>query len=72
MRENTQLPGDDSSVISSLSNVMGINIILFVVFACAVVRTLGATYQRTSQLAGQSFLDAFHFEAIPDPTNGRV
>ncbi|KAJ8586640.1 glycoside hydrolase family 16 protein [Rhizopogon salebrosus TDB-379] len=51
---------------------MGINILLFVVFACAVVGTLGTTYQRTSQLAGQSFLDAFHFEAIPDPTNGRV
>ncbi|KAG1835360.1 glycoside hydrolase family 16 protein [Suillus subalutaceus] len=44
----------------------------FVILAPAVTMTLGATYQRSSQLAGQSFLDAFSFQAIPDPTNGRV
>ncbi|KAH7910071.1 glycoside hydrolase family 16 protein [Hygrophoropsis aurantiaca] len=32
----------------------------------------GATYSRTSSLAGQSFLNAFAWQAIADPTNGRV
>ncbi|KAF8432245.1 glycoside hydrolase family 16 protein [Boletus edulis BED1] len=31
-----------------------------------------ATYSRTSKLSGQSFLDAFSWQSIPDPTNGRV
>ncbi|OAX36221.1 glycoside hydrolase family 16 protein [Rhizopogon vinicolor AM-OR11-026] len=51
---------------------MRTNFLAFVIFACTVDRTFGATYRRTSQLTGQSFLDAFHFDAIPDPTNGRV
>ncbi|KAG1899021.1 2 beta-glucan [Suillus fuscotomentosus] len=44
----------------------------FVILALAVTMTSGATYQRSSQLAGQSFLDAFEFQAISDPTHGRV
>ncbi|KAG1788675.1 2 beta-glucan [Suillus plorans] len=44
----------------------------FVILALAVTMTSGATYQRSSQLAGQSFLNAFKFQAISDPTNGRV
>jgi len=31
-----------------------------------------ATYSRTASLSGQSFLDAFSWQAIADPTNGRV
>ncbi|KAG2357156.1 glycoside hydrolase family 16 protein [Suillus spraguei] len=51
---------------------MRINFHCFVILAPAVTMTFGATYQRSSQLAGQSFLDAFTFQAIADPTNGRV
>jgi hypothetical protein len=51
---------------------MRTNFFAFIIFACTIEKTLGATYERTNQLAGQSFLDAFDFEAIPDPTNGRV
>lgn len=51
---------------------MRINFHFFVILAPAVTMTLGATYQRSSQLTGQSFLDAFNFQAISDPTNGRV
>ncbi|KAH7920553.1 glycoside hydrolase family 16 protein [Leucogyrophana mollusca] len=32
----------------------------------------GATYSRTENLVGQSFLNAFTWQAIADPTNGRV
>lgn len=31
-----------------------------------------ATYSRTASLSGQSFLNAFSWQAIADPTNGRV
>ncbi|KAH0828177.1 2 beta-glucan [Lanmaoa asiatica] len=31
-----------------------------------------ATYSRTASLSGQSFLDAFSWQAIEDPTHGRV
>ncbi|KAG0701161.1 glycoside hydrolase family 16 protein [Suillus ampliporus] len=51
---------------------MRVNFLFFVILARAVNMTLGAAYSRTSQLAGQSFLDAFNFQAISDPTNGRV
>lgn len=51
---------------------MRTNFYYFVILAPVVTTTFGATYQRSSQLAGQSFLDAFTFQAISDPTNGRV
>ncbi|KAG2121768.1 glycoside hydrolase family 16 protein [Suillus clintonianus] len=51
---------------------MRINFVSSIILAHAVTTTLGATYQRTSQLAGQTFLDAFSFQAISDPTHGRV
>ncbi|KAG2158672.1 2 beta-glucan [Suillus bovinus] len=51
---------------------MRIDFPFLVILALAVTVTLGATYQRSSQLAGQSFLDAFSFQAITDPTHGRV
>lgn len=31
-----------------------------------------ATYSRTASLSGQAFLDAFSWEELHDPTNGRV
>ncbi|KAF7320860.1 Glycoside hydrolase family 16 protein [Mycena chlorophos] len=33
---------------------------------------LGGTYSLSSNIVGQGFYDAFNFEAIPDPTAGRV
>ncbi|KAJ7776304.1 glycoside hydrolase family 16 protein [Mycena metata] len=33
---------------------------------------LGALYLRQEQVIGRGFFDAFNFEAIPDPTHGRV
>lgn len=33
---------------------------------------LAATYSRTSSLTGNGFLDAFTWQAIADPTHGRV
>ncbi|KAG8216684.1 glycoside hydrolase family 16 protein [Butyriboletus roseoflavus] len=36
------------------------------------VNALGAKYNLTSSLTGQSFFDAFDWQIIPDPTNGRV
>lgn len=36
------------------------------------VKAQGVTYKRTSSLSGQEFLDAFQWQAIPDPTNGDV
>ncbi|KAJ7275634.1 laminarinase [Mycena rebaudengoi] len=32
----------------------------------------GATYRQTDNISGSGFLSSFSFEAIPDPTNGRV
>ncbi|KAG2158677.1 2 beta-glucan [Suillus bovinus] len=51
---------------------MRIDFHFFLILALVVTVTFGATYQRSSQLAGQSFLDAFNFQAITDPTHGRV
>ncbi|KAH0835850.1 glycoside hydrolase family 16 protein [Lanmaoa asiatica] len=38
----------------------------------SAVTAQGATYTLTSGLSGQAFLDAFEWQAIPDPTNGDV
>ncbi|KAG6375298.1 hypothetical protein JVT61DRAFT_3523 [Boletus reticuloceps] len=34
--------------------------------------TEASTYSRTASLSGQSFLNAFSWQAIADPTHGRV
>jgi hypothetical protein len=52
--------------------IMRTDFLFFVPLGLSVTMTFGATYQRSSQLTGQSFLDAFNFEAISDPTHGRV
>lgn len=36
------------------------------------VNAQGGNYTLNSSLTGQAFLDAFLWEAIPDPTNGDV
>ncbi|CAK5267905.1 unnamed protein product [Mycena citricolor] len=36
------------------------------------VSVLAASYSRTQNIVGTGFYDAFDFEAIPDPTHGRV
>ncbi|KAJ7175187.1 laminarinase [Mycena crocata] len=33
---------------------------------------VGVTYRQTDNISGAGFLSAFSFQAIPDPTNGRV
>lgn len=43
----------------------------FITFAVSVCAE-SATYSRTDSLDGQSFLDAFFWQAIADPTWGRV
>ena len=47
---------------------------LFLAFVAIVVSGYAeaATYSRTASLSGQSFLNAFWWQAIADPTNGRV
>ncbi|TFK63709.1 nucleophile-disabled Lam16a mutant holds Laminariheptaose in A cyclical conformation [Pluteus cervinus] len=43
--------------------------------ACALSSlpgALGATYKRTDNIVGNGFYDAFEFQAIKDPTHGRV
>ncbi|EGO00838.1 glycoside hydrolase family 16 protein [Serpula lacrymans var. lacrymans S7.3] len=42
------------------------------VLASIIHRGLCATYSRTSNLVGQGFMNAFYWQAISDPTNGRV
>ncbi|KAH0835785.1 hypothetical protein J3R83DRAFT_9628 [Lanmaoa asiatica] len=32
----------------------------------------GATYSLSDSIVGEGFYNAFNFEAIPDPTSGRV
>ncbi|KAG8215910.1 hypothetical protein J3R82DRAFT_7882 [Butyriboletus roseoflavus] len=32
----------------------------------------GATYSLSDSIVGEGFYSSFTFEAIPDPTNGRV
>lgn len=33
---------------------------------------LAATYSQTENISGSGFLNAFNYEAIADPTHGRV
>ncbi|KAG5650803.1 hypothetical protein H0H81_011000 [Sphagnurus paluster] len=40
--------------------------------ALNIGRALGGSYDQTNSHAGRGFLDNFSFEAIRDPTNGRV
>ncbi|KAK7044432.1 putative laminarinase [Favolaschia claudopus] len=46
----------------------------FLLIACLSLASLvaGATYQRTQNIVGSDFLSAFSFQAISDPTHGRV
>ncbi|EIN04087.1 glycoside hydrolase family 16 protein [Punctularia strigosozonata HHB-11173 SS5] len=46
--------------------------VLPILTLCAARPALAATYSRTSNVAGNGFYDFFSFQAIPDPTNGRV
>ncbi|KAF5356762.1 hypothetical protein D9756_006725 [Leucocoprinus leucothites] len=39
---------------------------------CYIVFALGATYRQTDSHSGSGFLNAFSYEAIADPTHGRV
>ncbi|KAJ7464350.1 endo-beta-glucanase [Mycena latifolia] len=42
------------------------------VVSATLSSALGATYSRTENIVGTGFYNAFNFEAIPDPTHGRV
>lgn len=53
--------------------VPGFSALLHALLALACVSpALGGTYSRTDSVSGSGFLDAFSYEAIPDPTHGRV
>ncbi|KAF7763643.1 CAZyme family GH16 [Agaricus bisporus var. burnettii] len=53
--------------------VPGFSALLHALLALACVGpALGGTYSRTDSVSGSGFLDAFSYEAIPDPTHGRV
>lgn len=39
---------------------------------CYITLALSATYGRTDNISGSSFLSAFSYQAISDPTHGRV
>jgi hypothetical protein len=43
-------------------------------YAIALTTSSGfaASYSQTESIVGSNFLDAFSFQNIPDPTNGRV
>jgi hypothetical protein len=43
-----------------------------IALSLAISSVLGATYQSAEHIVGAGFYDSFNFEAIPDPTNGRV
>ena len=43
-----------------------------VLFFLHIARVLGDTYSLTSGIVGPDFLNFFTFEAIADPTHGRV
>ncbi|KAK7058180.1 glycoside hydrolase family 16 protein [Favolaschia claudopus] len=44
----------------------------FVAISSIVPSVLGGTYSRSENIVGQGFYNSFNFEAIGDPTNGRV
>jgi hypothetical protein len=54
-----------------MKSVSGISIRLLTL-SLTVSSVLGAVYFRTEHIVGQDFYDAFNFEAIADPTHGRV
>jgi hypothetical protein len=37
-----------------------------------ITAVLGATYSRSENIVGTGFYNSFNFEAIADPTHGRV
>jgi len=39
---------------------------------CCIALSLGATYSQTDSMSGSGFTDAFSYQAIADPTHGRV
>jgi len=39
---------------------------------CCIALSLGATYSQTDNTSGSGFNDAFSYQAIADPTHGRV
>ena len=43
-----------------------------VLAALAGTAFAGATYSLSDSIVGEGFYSAFNFEAIPDPTDGRV
>jgi hypothetical protein len=49
---------------------------MFSYFVLAVLTSArlaaGVTYSQTDNISGAGFLSAFSFQAIADPTNGRV
>ncbi|KAF7345767.1 Glycoside hydrolase family 16 protein [Mycena venus] len=47
-------------------------LVRFLVASSALSSVLGAVYQCNERIVGRDFYDAFNFEAIPDPTHGRV
>ncbi|KAH7883436.1 glycoside hydrolase family 16 protein [Phlebopus sp. FC_14] len=47
-------------------------VLTFLVTAAILRPAFASTYTRTSNLVGQGFLNAFTWEAIADPTHGRV
>ncbi|KAJ7923470.1 glycoside hydrolase family 16 protein [Mycena leptocephala] len=66
---------DIRPIISSLTNShekrIGISARLLTL-SLTVSSVLGAVYFRTEHIVGQDFYDAFNFEAVADPTHGRV
>ncbi|KAH8822653.1 laminarinase [Flagelloscypha sp. PMI_526] len=44
----------------------------FLAITCILGQVLGASYSRDQQIVGTTFNSAFEYEAIADPTNGRV
>ena len=39
---------------------------------CCITLSLGATYSQIDSMSGSGFIDAFSYQAIADPTHGRV
>jgi hypothetical protein len=53
--------------------VPGFSSLLYALVAFACLNpALGATYSRSDSVSGSGFLNAFSYQAIADPTHGRV
>jgi len=50
-------------------NIIGIS---FTFASLAGTGLAGAVYALNDNIVGEGFYSSFNFEAIPDPTNGRV